>query len=339
MKIMQSIGGSGHGGAETFFVNLAGAFERANFDQLIAMRSNETRLGQLQQQGLSPYELKFGGYFDFMTRPKLQRLANEFKPDIFMSWMSRASSMIPAGNFPKIARLGGYYNLKYYKKCDHLVGNTTDIRDYLIKEGWPASKAHYIPNFVNWKNSPPIDRATLQTPKDATVLIALGRLHHNKAFDIALKAVALQENTYLWIGGTGGKLDELKSLARELKIDHRVRFLGWRTDKEALFAAADICIYPSRIEPFGNVTLDAWASGTPIVAAASAGPAAYITHEVNGLLSPIDDPETLSCQIKMLMDNHDLCQSLIENGKAEFQRKFTEKAAIENWSHLFNSIA
>ncbi len=338
MKIMQAIGGAGHGGAETFFVNLAGAFKRADFDQLITMRSNGTRRQQLQAQDLSPIELKFGGRFDFFTKPKLQRLANDYKPDIYMSWMSRASSMIPTGNFPKIARLGGYYNLKYYQDCDHLVGNTEDIRQYIIQQGWPEERAHYIPNFINWHETKAISRSELDTPEEATVLISLGRLHHNKAFDTALRVLAKQQNTYLWIGGAGALLEELKALAKDLNVENRVRFLGWRTDKEALFAAADICLYPSRIEPFGNVTLDAWASGTPIVAASSAGPAAYISDNINGLLAPIDDVDALSQQVQKLITDTELRHSLVENGREEYKNKFTEQAAIQNWKALFNTL-
>lgn len=338
MKIMQAIGGAGHGGAETFFVNLAGAFGRADFDQLITMRSNEVRRQQLQAQGLCPIELKFGGRFDFFTKPKLQKLANDYKPDLYMSWMSRASSMIPTGNFPKIARLGGYYNLKYYQDCDHLVGNTEDIRQYIIQQGWPEERAHYIPNFINWQETKAINRSDLQTPDEATVLLCLGRLHVNKAFDVALKVTAKEKDTYLWIAGAGGLQQELETLAKDLNIESRVRFLGWRTDKEALFAAADICLYPSRIEPFGNVTLDAWASGIPIVAASSAGPAAYISDDINGLLAPIDDIEALCQHIQRLMTEPELCDSLVKNGLAEYKDKFTEQAALQNWKTLFNSV-
>jgi len=338
MKIMQAIGGSGHGGAETFFVSLAGAFERANFDQLITMRSNDTRRMQLESQGITPTELRFGGALDFFTKSKIQKLADTYQPDIFLSWMSRASHMMPSGDFLKLARLGGYYNLKYYQKCDHLIANTEDIKQYLIDQGWPRENAHYIPNFVNWTAAEPIERTTLDTPEEVTVLLALGRLHENKAFDIALKALAKLENVYLWIAGTGPLLENLKALSRDLGVDDRVRFLGWRTDKEALFAAADICLYPSRIEPFGNVTLDAWASGTPIVASASLGPAAYITHGTNGLLSPVDDFDSMAEQVTHLINNKEDAKTFAENGKTEFLKNFTEQAAIDNWTNLFNEL-
>ncbi|MEH6402114.1 MAG: glycosyltransferase [Sneathiella sp.] len=338
MKIMQAIGGAGHGGAETFFVNLALAFEGAGLDQLIASRSNDVRDAKLQEAGIEPVSLRFGGSLDFFTKPKLQKLADTYQPDIFLSWMSRATHMTPSGNFPKLARLGGYYKLKYYQKCDHLIANTEDIKQYLIDQGWPSERAHYIPNFVNWTAVAPIERTTLDTPEEATVLLALGRLHENKAFDVALKTLAKLENVYLWIAGTGPLLENLKTLSRDLGVDDRVRFLGWRTDKEALFAAADICLYPSRIEPFGNVTLDAWASGTPIVAAASAGPSAYITHAKNGLLSPVEDFNSMANQIKHLINNKDDAKSFVENGKTEYKKYFTEQAAIKNWANLFNEL-
>ncbi|MCG8492588.1 MAG: glycosyltransferase, partial [Sneathiellales bacterium] len=233
MKIMQAIGGAGHGGAETFFVSLAGAFHRAGHEQLLTMRTNETRRQQLQDQGLQPIELTFGGSFDFLTRPRLQKMANRFKPDVFVSWMSRASHMAPSGSFPRIARLGGYYKIKYFAKCDYLVCNTEEIQDFIVEQGWPREKSGYIPNFITWQDSPPIDRASLDTPEDATVLLSLGRLHHNKAMDTALKVLAKLKDCYLWIAGTGELQTDLQKLAEDLQVSDRVRFLGWRTDKEA----------------------------------------------------------------------------------------------------------
>ena len=76
-----------------------------------------------------------------------------------------------------------------------------------------------------------------------------------------------------------------------------MRFLGWRTDRGALLRAADICVLPSRWEPFGTVMLEAWAAGTPLVAAASQGPAALIEDGGNGLLVPVDDVAALAAAV------------------------------------------
>jgi len=69
---------------------------------------------------------------------------------------------------------------------------------------------------------------------------------------------------------------------RDLGLESRVRFSGWRDDRAALLAAADICVFPSRYEPFGTVTVDAWAAKRPLIAAAAQGPKAYVTDGTDG---------------------------------------------------------
>ena len=138
--------------------------------------------------------------------------------------------MTPPGNFPKMARLGGYYKLKYFKKCDHLVGITQALCDYVIKEGWPANRVHYIPNFVYWTTTPPVSRKEFNISDDVPLLLALGRLHPIKGLDLAIRALAQIKDTYLWIAGTGPQEEELKALATEYNVADSVKFLGWRTD-------------------------------------------------------------------------------------------------------------
>ncbi len=66
-------------------------------------------------------------------------------------------------------------------------------------------------------------------------------------------------------------------------IAHLPQFLGWRNDRGALLAASTFVAFPSRYEPFGTVTVDAWAASRPLVAADAVGPAAYVQDGVNGL--------------------------------------------------------
>lgn len=338
MKIMQAIGGAGHGGAETFFVNLALAFENAGFEQLIAARANDVRDTKLKEAGITPVSLKFGGALDWSSPRELKRLSKQFQPDIYLSWMSRAASMTPLGNFPKVARLGGYYKLKYFNKCDHLVGITKALCDYVIAEGWPADRVHYIPNFVNWIPVPAISRLEFDTPEDVPLLLALGRLHPIKGLDLAIRALAQIQDAYLWIAGTGPMKTELEVIANECGVTERVKFLGWRTDKEALLATADIAVFPSRQEGFGTVILEAWASGTPIAAARAQGPSAYIRHGETGMLSDIEDVNSLARNIQHLIDDPQLVGSIKSAGSQEYQNGFTEPSAVENWKNYFNSL-
>jgi glycosyltransferase involved in cell wall biosynthesis len=330
--------GAAMGGAEAYFVNLALAFKRAGIDQRLAIRRNPARAAALQAGGLAALELRFGGGLDFFTRPALRRALREYRPHLVLSWMSRASVLVPPGPYAHVGRLGGYYNLKYYRHCQHLVANTRDIARHCRDGGWAEDRVHYVPNFVSWSPRTPEPRARHGTPDGAPLLLALGRLHPNKAFDVLLAAMARLPRAWLWLAGEGPERAALERRAAELGVASRVRWLGWRDDREALFAAADVCVVAARAEPFGNVVLDAWAAEIPLVAAAAAGPAAYVRDGESGLLAPVGDHEALARAVQGVLDAPELRRRLVAGGRAALRAEFTEAAVMPRWLDLFAQI-
>jgi glycosyltransferase involved in cell wall biosynthesis len=230
--------------------------------------------------------------------------------------------------------LGGYYGLKYYRGFDHLVANTRDIEAWILRQGWPRDKVFYIPNFAAAADAPAADRAALNTPPDAPLLLALGRLHVSKAHDVSLRALARLPGAYLWIAGSGPLDGELKALAAQLGVAERVRFLGWREDASSLYRAADLCLFPSRFEPLGNVVIQAWAHGLPVVAAASQGPKDLIRNEEDGLLVAIDDDEALAAAAARLIADRALGHRLAEAGAARLAAEFSVRRVLDQWREL-----
>lgn len=340
MRIMQVMAGAEFGGAEAFFTRLAKALEKTGVEQRVCIRTNRARAALLQQGGVSPRQLPFGGALDFKTPLALRGEIRRFRPDLVLTWMNRATKMTPAGKgkFVKVARLGGYYDLKYYKDCDHLIGNTQDIVDYLVREGWPQDRAHYVPNFVTSEQAKPVSRMDLSTPEEAPLLLSLGRLHENKAFDTLLKALARAPGVYLWLAGEGPLRRQLEKQAEDLGVRPRVRFLGWRDDVASLFAACDVYICPSRHEPLGNVVLEGWAQGRPVIAADSLGPGMLIEHGVNGVLCGVDDDKAMGDAIKWVFRDPDFAYSLAQNGWETYQRNYTESVVVEQYLAFFDKV-
>jgi len=163
----------------------------------------------------------------------------------------------------------------------------------------------------------------------------MGRLHEAKAHDVTLAALAALPDAYLWIAGVGPMEAKLKAMAQALGVDHRVRFLGWRTDASALYRTADICVFPSRYEPLGNVVIQAWAHDLPVIAAASQGPAALIRDGQDGLLVPIDDAASLTHGIKRLLGEQGLGPSLAAAGAKRVAAEFSQAAVVAQWRALF----
>ncbi|WP_404384079.1 glycosyltransferase [Caenispirillum salinarum] len=340
LRVLQAMAGAENGGAELFFERLVTALHRAGVQQHVVLRENGTRTDKLREAGLRPVELPFGGRFDLKTGRGLKKEIARFQPHVVLSWMNRATRFVPKdGPFVKCARLGGYYDLKYYRHCDHLIGNTPDIVDYLVKQGWPEERAHYLPNFVNEEQAAaPASRKANYTPGSVPLVFALGRLHVNKGFDTLLRAIARLPDVYLWIAGDGPERQALDDLAHELGVKPRVRFLGWREDVAALHAAADLFVCPSRHEPLGNVVIEAWAHDRPVVATASQGPSMLIRDGENGLLTPVDEHIPLADAIKRALRDEALRDRLAAAGRADYEAAYTEEKVVAQYRAFFARV-
>lgn len=323
------------GGAERFFCRLADSFNQQAVEQRVMVRKNSPYVNQLS--ALSPITAPFGGLLDRQTAKIAKNLITTQQPDIVLTWMNRASGLMTAlqrhKHFQHIARLGGFYNLKYYRYCDHFVGNTQGICDYLIQQGIDHQRVHYISNFAQEAIGTPLPRQ-----HDRPLIVTLGRLHTNKAFDTLIRAMTQINNAELWIGGTGPLQESLEQLITELKLQQRVKLLGWIDKPEDLIATGDLFVCPSRHEPLGNVMLEAWAQNTPIIATKNQGACELITHGDDGLLTPIDDAAALAATITTLINDPSLQKKLATQGMASYRSRFSKASITQQYLNLFKHV-
>jgi glycosyltransferase involved in cell wall biosynthesis len=344
MRVLHAIAGRRHGGAEAFFERLVVALGDAGLEQRLVIRRNVVRAARLRAAGFDPVGLRFGGMLDIATRLALLGEVRRYRPDVILTWMSRASTQMPprwlAGDHAvRVGRLGGYYDLKYYRHCDHLIANTRDLVAYIRNGGWPENRVHYLPNFVDSQPAAPADRAALGVPANGIVALALGRFHPNKAFDVLLQAVARSPAVNLWLAGDGDLRATLEDESTRLGLGGRVRFLGWRDDVGALMAASDMVVCPSRHEPLGNVVIEAWARRRPVIGAASAGPSGLIVAETSGLLVPVDDAAALAAAMNRLADDATLRDRLASAGFSTYAAEFTRERVVGLYMKFFEKVA
>ena len=344
-RVLPAMAGAPVGGAETFFTRLAVALQRAGLDQRLVIRPDPVREAALQGAGIEIATARFGGRLDMTTRRRFRRLIAEWRPDLVLTWMNRATAFCPragtAGTprFVHVATPRGYYGPKYYRNCDHLIVTTDDLVRFYADAGWPEGRLTRIPNFVPDTPAEAAPRSAFATPRAAPLLLALGRLHVNKGFDVLLDAAAALPRHHLWIGGIGPEERALKRQAESLGIAGRVRFLGWQPDIAPLFAAADAFICSSRHEPFGNIVVEAWAHRTPVVAVAAEGPGSLIRDGVDGLLVPVDDADALASAIRRLETEKGLAEALASGGRAAFEAGHTEAIVVGRYLALFEELA
>ena len=127
MSVLHLLGTAGEGGAETYFLDLVAALAGDGVRQAAAIRANPNREAALSRLGVPTGIFRFGGPIDLLTKPKLNGFAQKHDVKLALAWMNRAARHTPKGPWARVGRLGGYYNLKYYKGFDELVANTEDI--------------------------------------------------------------------------------------------------------------------------------------------------------------------------------------------------------------------
>lgn len=333
MRVAHLMAGLPGGGAELFFERLAVAQHRHGDDVLPVIRRDAARALRLRDAGLAPAELAFGGALDLATRSRARRALADFRPDIAVAWMGRAARLAPTGPWVLAGRLGGQYDLGRFRRCTHLIANTPALASWIAAQGWDAARVHHLPNFAADLAGAAPDRCGV--PAGAKLVLALGRLHPNKGFDVLIRALARLPGVHLNLAGDGPERAALDGLAREPAVAGRVHLLGWRNDTAALLAACDVLAVPSRHEPLGNVVIEGFSAGRPVVAAAADGPAALIRDGETGRLVPMDDSEalaaTLAATLAAVLDDPGQAQRLAAAGRAAFEAQHAEAPVLAAW--------
>jgi glycosyltransferase involved in cell wall biosynthesis len=338
MKVAHLMAGAPEGGAELFFERLVIALHAAGDDVLPIIRPEPGRLARLRASGLAPETLGYAA-IDPTTRPALARLLRRFAPRVAVAWMNRAAGAAPRGDWVLAGRLGGYYDLRHYRRCDHLIGNTRGIARWLVEQGWSASRVHYLPNFAaDLGASRPTPRPVLGVPDGVPFLLALGRLHRDKAFDVLIRSMTHLPRAHLLIAGEGPERGALEALARREGVADRVLLPGWRGEVGALLAACDVFVCPSRLEPLGNVVIEAWSAGRPVVAADSYGPAELITDGQDGLLAPMEDATALADAIASLLEDSGRAAAIATSGRARYAAAFAEAPVLAAWRDFLRTV-
>jgi L-malate glycosyltransferase len=329
------------GGAEKFFVRLSRALAKRGVEQIAFIRPDRPWRDELAEH-CDVREMKFSRSHikRHVIRWNIARQIRQFGAKTTMGWMSPASKWMPkpGPDMRTFLRLGDFPDgFHTYGNVENLIGNTPEIIRQAIEMGWPADKAHVISNFVDPlpDDLQPVNRADYNTPEDATVLIHLGRFVQRKRFDLAIKAVAkLPENVHAWLIGDGELMDDMKSLATDLGVSNRIHFLGWQRDPSPFLKAADILLCPADDEPLGNVVLEGWNAGLPVVATSSPGPSWLIEHGKTGLLSPCGDVEGLVSSLNTILSNPETGTRTAATGQEFMTENYSEETICKKYQTL-----
>lgn len=204
--------------------------------------------------------------------------------------------------------------------CHRVITVSEDLKQKLLMLCPDASgKAEVIPMGIQATMQAGIEKDT-QSARAKTVLF-IGRLTEVKGVDVLLKAMQEIDGAQLLIAGDGEQRNALEELTRHLSVN--AKFLGQveAASRDALLAACDTVVIPSRVLPCGRtegtpvVCLEAMAAGLPIIASSVGGLAEVIIDGHNGLLFEPVNHSMLAEKLNIVFSDAVLRRKLSRNAR------------------------
>ncbi len=202
------------------------------------------------------------------------------------------------------------YIVGFSNRCSHVTAPTaTALR--LLRDRGLRVPSRVISNGIDLRRySPgPADeriRARYALAAGRPLILSVGRLSPEKRLDVLLDAVArLTQDAYLAIAGTGPDEAGLRARAGRLGLTGRVRFLGFvpGPDLRGLYRLADVFAITSEAELQSLTTMEAMATGLPVVAADRYALAELVSHGHNGFLAAPGRSDEIAAYLDILVAN------------------------------------
>ncbi len=352
-RSLHIVGSKTLGGAERFYLRLIEALKERGEDVRALVRRGSEVAAEVGS-AIPTFQAPMRAVWDLPSRWEISRMVDRLKPDLVQTYMGRATRLTHLERTRSrpvhVARLGGYYKLDGYRHADAWIGNTRGVCDYMIRGGLPASRVFHIYNFID--SPTPLSEAerrrlreSLRIPQDALVLVTAGRFVEVKGHEYLLDAFsrvpAEVHERPLWLVMVGDGLlrEPLHRQARELQVNDRIAWTGWQTDPGKYYEIADLVVFPSlERETLGNVILEAWAHGRPLVTTEFAGALEIVRHGVDAWRVPCRDAKALADGIAMVLRDEHLAMALAEKGRSRVDREFGRAAIVDQYLALYDQL-
>lgn len=142
----------------------------------------------------------------------------------------------------------------------------------------------------------------------------------------------------LWLAGDGPERSPAEQLARELKVDQHVRFLGKQDHMERLIPRMQALHLPSETEAFGLAALEAMACGVPPVATNSGGLPDLITHGHDGFMEPVGDVDAQALRLVQILSDTSLRHRMSAAARATANTRFCTDLIIPRYERYYKTV-
>jgi len=344
------------GGQNQVWLSARGMAARGH-DVVVACRAGGVLAERARAAGLAVREMRFRGDLWPAGALALASTLKELRPDVVHLHDPHAVSAgllarrLAAGRRAFVATrrvdfaLRGFLSRRKYAACDRVVAVSEAIAGVLRRGGLPAERVRVVYEGVRDRPAQPGGRDALRelgVPEDAPVVGNVAALtgHKDQATLLAAAArvaVRMPEARFV-IVGEGERRGRLEALSRELGLERRCIFAGFRADLDRLIPAFTVFCLSSHMEGLGTSLLDAMAFGVPVVATAAGGIPEAVTDGVTGRLVPPRDPDALAAALVEALADPARRAEWGRAGRQRFEEHFTADRMVESTLAVYAEV-
>lgn len=244
-----------------------------------------------------------------------------------------------------------YYLLQWigqysFSKADKIVcvskGLAQDFKDFFNLQ----QNITFIYNSIDLNKAMLLGKKNIEA-KDAALfsgqkktILAIGRLEKQKDFATLIQSIQLVgkniKNIQLLIIGDGSQKEALQSMIEHLHLQKTVFLLGWRKNVYPYLTQSDLFVLSSHYEGFGYVLIEAMSQGIPIISTdCSFGPSEVLASGEYGILTPIDNRESMAKHIKQLVENKKIATYYAHQSKKRVS-DFSQEKLLKKYADLLS---
>jgi glycosyltransferase involved in cell wall biosynthesis len=365
ITILHTIETSGPGGAETVLLQLATHLDRSKFRSLVLLNQKGWLLDQLREREIETTLVEWKTWYDLRLPRTMTRMVRDEQVDLIHSHLpdqnfysclvgaltGRTTIVTYHGavELVRARRRRGAFKLWVVRNSASRVVVVCDfVRKLLEGLGFKPEKMTRIYNGIEVArfNAPPRTnlREELGFPAETKLVGMVANIRQTKGHEFFVRAArqvsdAHPEARFLAVGDVDERIGRgLRELVRQLRLEDRFLFLGFRQDIPEILANLDVFVLSSTSEGFPLVVLEAMAAGKPVVVTRSGGPEEMIRDGRDGFLVPPADVDSLAAKISALLDDPGLAAALSREARAAIAREFSISRMIDAYSALYERL-
>ncbi len=235
------------------------------------------------------------------------------------------------------------YMLWFYNQMDVVYAPSRATVEELVARGIPESKVKTYPRGVDVGRFHPAKRNGFfkrYAAGPGLKLLYVGRVSREKDLHVLTEAFrklrSLRRDLELIVVGDGPYLAEMKQALRGLPAVFTGVLDG--EDLAAAYASSDIFVFPSATDTFGNVVLEAQASGLPVIVTDKGGPRENMVPDRTGLVVAAGDADALARAVLHLADSPERLSFMRANARQSMEHRTFDETFLQTWELYGSSV-